>query len=83
MSDGGRNGGAVWKTLAIALLSALLSGSGVLVLGAVKRQPPPELQPLESRVAVEEAKSLAVEQRLTRIESKQDQIIELLNRRSR
>jgi len=76
------NGNGVWKVVAIALLSACLSGAGVLVLSAAKPAPVPAgLPPLEQRVAVQETKTAGFEQRLQRMEAKQDQIIELLTRR--
>lgn len=82
MTMGGTSNG-VWKVLAIALLSAVLSGSGVLLVGATNREPPPDLAPLTQRVAVQETKTTGLEQRLERMEEKQDRMLEILNRRSR
>lgn len=61
-------GNGAWKYLAIAFLSALLSGAALFV-------------PFTSRLAVQETRTQTLEQRLDRFEGKLDQALDLLRRR--
>jgi hypothetical protein len=79
MSDARPNGSAVWKVLAIALLTALLTGGGTLLLNGSG------VQAVDRRLTVTETKTQNIEQRLDRMERTQERIEgkvdELLSRR--
>jgi hypothetical protein len=79
MSDARPNGSAVWKVLAIALLTALLTGGGTLLFSGSG------VQAVDRRLTVTETKTQNIEQRLDRMERTQERIEgkvdELLSRR--